>query len=65
LVARISEHLILRGASDVDFPAEPYRAVYQLQKGLNGRWYIFCIHVLEDGEPVRCISELKEPNPCR
>jgi serine/threonine-protein kinase len=66
LVARISEHLILRGGDrDIDYPAEPYRAVYQLRKGGNNRWYIFCIHVLEEGEAVRCISELKDPNPCR
>ena len=68
VLARIQENRVLRnkdGSVNENQGYDDYRAIYQLEKKGNNKWYIYCFQALEDGEAARCEVKLEGANPCR
>ena len=67
VLAQIAENRVLReqdGGVRQDFGRETYRAIYQLERRDNGRWYIYCLNALEDNDPIQCEIRIEGEDPC-
>ncbi len=68
VLAQIKENRKLikqNGEVHRDYGYDDYRAIYQLQRKSDGKWYIYCLQALDDGDPSRCEVEIEGENPCR
>lgn len=68
VLVQIGENRILRnqnGSISKDYGYDDYRAIYQLEKMSNDRWYIYCFQALEDNAPALCKVTLEGDDPCR
>ncbi|MFB0535137.1 MAG: protein kinase [Anaerolineae bacterium] len=66
VLAQVSENRALFQSGDIykDYGRETYRAIYQLKRLGSNDWYIYCFQTSQNGDPIECTVELKEPNPC-
>jgi len=67
VVARISEtrgKMRFNGTYQKKKSYSSYRAVYELKR-IGGKWYIYCLQSLKEGDPIRCKISLDDTVPCR
>ena len=67
VLAQIREHRkLVRHNGEIyrDYRDDDYRAIYQLQRMSNGKWYIYCFQASDDSNPTSCEVIMEGENPC-
>jgi ARC6-like protein len=68
VVAQVSGNRILReqnGTLIRDYGYETYKAIYELERLRDDKWYIYCFQALDDHDRGRCEVNLGTDNPCQ
>lgn len=68
VLANIRENRILHKADGTvhrNYGYEDYRAIYELEKRSNGRWYIYCFQALIGDTENRCEVNIEGSDPCQ